>query len=171
MPAWPALQLRAHAPVASTDPARHPMLLALLATPFLVALLVALCHRVSRRTIGWIAGLGPIAGLALLLPFSGEIMNGAVPEQRLSWLPQAGLDLSVRLDGLAWMFALLVLAIGGLIVMYARYYLSSHDSAPRFFAYLMLFMGAMLGMVVAGNLLMLVVFWELTSISSFLLIG
>jgi multicomponent K+:H+ antiporter subunit A len=147
------------------------MLLALLATPFLVALLVALCHRVSRRTIGWIAGLGPIVGLALLLPFSGEIMNGAVPEQRLSWLPQAGLDLSVRLDGLAWMFALLVLAIGGLIVMYARYYLSSQDSAPRFFAYLMLFMGAMLGMVVAGNLLMLVVFWELTSISSFLLIG
>jgi multicomponent K+:H+ antiporter subunit A len=147
------------------------MLLALLATPFTAALLVALCHRVSRRTIGWIAGLGPIAGLALLLPLSGEVMNGAVPEQRLSWLPQAGLDLSVRLDGLAWMFALLVLAIGGLIVMYARYYLSSHDSAPRFFAYLMLFMGAMLGMVVAGNLLMLVVFWELTSISSFLLIG
>jgi multicomponent K+:H+ antiporter subunit A len=55
--------------------------------------------------------------------------------------------------------------------MYARYYLSSQDSAPRFFAYLLLFMGAMLGMVVAGNLLLLVVFWELTSISSFLLIG
>ena len=77
----------------------------------------------------------------------------------------------LRLDGLAWMFAGLVLGIGVLIVMYARYYISSRDSAPRFFAYLLLFMGSMLGMVIAGNLLLLVVFWELTSISSFLLIG
>ncbi|MBX3726552.1 MAG: monovalent cation/H+ antiporter subunit A [Xanthomonadales bacterium] len=148
-----------------------PMLLALLATPFLAALLVAFGHRLSRRATGWLAALGPIAGLALLLPHTPAVMSGQVPQAALAWLPQAGLSLSVRLDGLAWMFALLVLAIGGLIVMYARYYLSSKDSAPRFFAYLLLFMGAMLGLVVAGNLLMLVVFWELTSISSFLLIG
>lgn len=147
------------------------MLLALLATPFLIAVLVALNHGASRRVIGWLAGLGPILGLALLLPYSGQVIQGEIPQISLIWIPQAGLSLGVRLDGLAWMFALLVLAIGGLIVMYARYYLSSKDSAPRFYAYLLLFMGAMLGMVLASNLLMLVVFWELTSISSFLLIG
>jgi multicomponent K+:H+ antiporter subunit A len=147
------------------------MLLALLAIPFVVAALVALANRATRRTTGWIAAAGPIAGLAMLLPYSRDIMNGHVPQASLAWLPEAGLSLAVRLDGLAWMFALMVLVIGGLIVMYARYYLDARDNAPRFFAYLLLFMGAMLGLVVAGNLLMLVVFWELTSISSFLLIG
>ena len=87
------------------------------------------------------------------------------------WIPQIGLDMALRLDGLAWMFASMVLGIGALVVMYAHYYLSPRDSATRFYACLLLFMGAMLGMVLAGNLVLLVVFWELTSISSFLLIG
>src|SRR5690606_5310321 len=71
----------------------------------------------------------------------------------------------------AWMFAVLVLGIGGLVVMYAHYYLGPEEKARRFFGYLLLFMGSMLGVVLAGNLLLMVVFWELTSISSFLLIG
>src|SRR5690606_10377257 len=87
------------------------------------------------------------------------------------WLPQIGLDFTLRVDGLAWMFAGLVLGIGALVVLYARYYLSSQDNAHRFYCYLLLFMGAMLGMVLSGNLLLLVIFWELTSITSFLLIG
>src|SRR3970282_786960 len=82
-----------------------------------------------------------------------------------------GRALSRRLDALAGMFALMVLGIGGLVVMYAHYYLGPREDVPKFSAYLLLFMGAMLGMVVAGNLLLLAVFWELTSISSFLLIG
>ncbi|MBP0657399.1 hypothetical protein J8J20_26360, partial [Mycobacterium tuberculosis] len=76
-----------------------------------------------------------------------------------------GLAFSVRLDGLAWMFAGMVLAIGALVVMYAHYYLSAKDNAHRFYCYLLLFMGAMLGMVLSGNLLLLMVFWEMTSIS------
>ncbi len=147
------------------------MLHLLLATPFVAALIVALAHRAPRRVIGWLAAAAPLLCLALLVPFTGPVLEGQVPRAVIDWVPQIGLALDVRLDGLAWMFALLVLAIGVLVVMYARYYLSARDSAPRFFAFLLLFMGAMLGMVLAGNLLMMVVFWELTSISSFLLIG
>ena len=80
-------------------------------------------------------------------------------------------DFTLRPDGLAWMFAGLVLGIGALVVLYARYYLSQQDNAHRFYCYLLLFMGAMLGMVLSGNLLLLMIFWEMTSISSFLLIG
>jgi multicomponent K+:H+ antiporter subunit A len=75
------------------------------------------------------------------------------------------------MDGLAWTFALVICAIGALVVLYARYYLSTEDPPARFFAYLLAFMGAMLGVVLADNLILLVVFWELTSLSSFLLIG
>lgn len=147
------------------------MLYLLMATPFIASLLVALAYRAPRRLLAWLAGAAPLVGLLLLVPFTPEVMRGEIPKAIIPWAPQAGLDLYIRLDGLAWMFSLLVLAIGVLVVMYARYYLSSKDSAARFFAFLLLFMGAMLGMVLSGNLLMLVVFWELTSISSFLLIG
>src|SRR5690606_30320793 len=74
-------------------------------------------------------------------------------------------------DGFAWMFAMLVTAIGALVVLYARYYMSPSDPVPRFFAFLLAFMGSMLGVVTAGNLIQLVFFWELTSLFSFLLIG
>ncbi|MFN3842017.1 MAG: monovalent cation/H+ antiporter subunit A [Rehaibacterium terrae] len=147
------------------------MLHTLLALPFLAALLIAVSRGASRRVIAWLAGLAPLAGLALLAALTPEVLAGAIPRASFAWIPQAGLAFTLRLDGLAWMFAGLVLAIGALIVLYARYYLSGQDSATRFFALLMLFMGAMLGVVTAGNLLLLVVFWELTSISSFLLIG
>jgi multicomponent K+:H+ antiporter subunit A len=147
------------------------LLEALLATPFALSLLIALNRRAPRPVIALLAGLGPIIGLILLAMMTPAVMDGQIPATFRDWIPQAGLALSLRLDGLAWMFALLVLGIGGLIVLYAAYYLDPGDSAPRFFAFLMLFMGAMLGMVLAGNLLLLVVFWELTSISSFLLIG
>ncbi|MGY0505602.1 monovalent cation/H+ antiporter subunit A [Luteimonas sp. e5] len=141
----------------------------LLCLPFLAALLMPFVG--SRRQAAWLAASAPLLGLLLLARFAPRVMSEAVPYFHQPWLPSLGLDLSLRMDGLAWMFALLVLAIGALIVLYAAYYLSPKDSARRFFGYLLLFMGAMLGLVIAGNLLLMVVFWELTSISSFLLIG
>ena len=89
----------------------------------------------------------------------------------MPWLPALGLDFGLRLDGLAWLFALLITGIGALVVLYAAWYLDPADPAPRFFTFLLLFMGAMLGVVLADNLILLVLFWELTSLSSFLLIG
>ena len=147
------------------------MLGLLLATPFVLALLVGLLPTGRRRTAAWLAGLAPVSGLVLLGLMTPEVLSGAGVRSLVPWVPGIGLDLSLRLDGLAWMFAGLVLGIGALIVLYARYYLSEADSMPRFLSFLLLFMGAMLGMVVAGNLILLAVFWELTSISSFLLIG
>src|SRR5688572_6943976 len=75
------------------------------------------------------------------------------------------------MDGFAWLFALLVAFIGALVVLYARYYMSAQDPVPRFFSFLMAFMGAMLGTVLSGNLIQLVVFWELTGLTSFMLIA
>lgn len=148
------------------------MLELLLALPFLLCLPVALANRSARRRIAWLAGLAPLGGLVLLGLASTDLLReGAVLRVSHAWLPQIGLAFSLHLDGLAWMFAGLVLGIGGLIVLYAHYYLDPEDSAPRFFAFLLLFMGSMLGMVLASNLLLLAIFWELTSISSFLLIG
>jgi len=143
----------------------------LLALPFLMAALIALHARLSRTAAAWLAGAAPLLGLALLGAMTPAVLDGAVLRQSWPWLPQIGLDLTLRLDGLAWMFAGLVLGIGALVVLYAHYYLSAQDSARRFYSCLLLFMGAMLGMVLSGNLLLLMVFWELTSISSFLLIG
>ena len=86
-------------------------------------------------------------------------------------MPTLGLDFTLRMDGFAWLFAVLVTGIGFLVVLYARYYMSPDDPVPRFFSFLLAFMGAMLGVVLSGNLIQLVFFWELTSLFSFLLIG
>ena len=146
------------------------MLETILALPFASAVLVALL-RLPRKATAWLAGAAPLLGMLLLALLTPQVLEGGIPLARHGWMPSLGLDFVLRLDGLAWLFAWLVLGIGALVVLYAAYYLSPRDSAPRFFCYLLLFMGAMLGMVLSGNLLLLVVFWELTSITSFLLIG
>ena len=89
----------------------------------------------------------------------------------LYWLPALGVNFSLRMDGFAWMFAALVTGVGFLVVLYARYYMSPADPVPRFFSFFLAFMGSMLGVVLSGNLIQLVFFWELTSLFSFLLIG
>jgi multicomponent K+:H+ antiporter subunit A len=101
----------------------------------------------------------------------GEVSDGGVVRASVDWLPQWGLSLSLRLDGLAWLFALLVSGVGTLVVFYARYYMAPADPVPRFFSFLLAFMGAMLGIVLSGNLVQLAVFWELTSFTSFMLIA
>ncbi len=146
-------------------------LLLLLALPFVGSAVAALLPTNARNLESSWAGLVALAvavPLALRYP---EVANGGVVSERLIWLPSLGLDLVVRLDGFAWMFAMLVSGMGLLVVVYARYYLSPDDPAARFYSLLLGFMGAMLGVVVSGNLLQLVLFWELTSIFSFLLIG
>src|SRR5690606_25169007 len=77
----------------------------------------------------------------------------------------------LRLDALAWLFCILVFGIGLLVILYARYYMSPRDPVSRFYAFLLAFMGSMLGVVLSGNLIQLAMFWEMTSLASFLLIG
>jgi multicomponent K+:H+ antiporter subunit A len=147
-------------------------LLAVILMPLLAGILVPLVlARRSRNTIAWsVAGVSA-ASLALIIWEGHAVMSGTLHIQSYAWLPELGLNLAFRLDGLSLMFSILILAIGLLIILYARYYLSPADPAGKFYALLMLFMAAMLGVVLSENLLLLVVFWELTSIASFLLIG
>ncbi len=146
-------------------------LLWILLLPFLGSAFVALLPSSARGTAAWTAGIVTLTAGALLATLAPAVFAGEVLRISWPWLPALGVAFGLRLDGLAFLFALLILGIGALVVVYARYYLSEEDSAPRFYAFLLLFMGAMLGVVTAGNLVLLVVFWELTSLSSFLLIG
>ncbi len=139
--------------------------------PFVAALLAPLVQRAARPFAGWVLALVP-AGLFLLLLTMVEpvIATGAI-SARIGWIPAFGLDLSFVVDGLSLTFALTISGIGTLIVLYSGAYLKGHSHLGRFFAFLLAFMGAMLGLVLADNMLALFMFWELTSVTSFLLIG
>ena len=127
--------------------------------------------RHSRNAAAWAVAGVTAASLGLLLSMAPSIFAGEKIIQSWPWLVELGLNFSFRLDGFGLLFAFLILAIGLLIILYARYYLSDEDPIGKFYAFLMMFMAAMLGVVLTENLLLLIVFWELTSISSFLLIG
>jgi len=143
----------------------------IVALPFLAAVLIASCGARARAASPWLAFAAPLAGLGLLANARAGMTAGGVLVWHRAWVPQLGLSLSLRLDGLSFMFAALVLAIGLLVFVYARYYLAGSESLPRLYLLLLLFMGSMLGVVLSENLLLLAMFWELTSVVSFLLIG
>lgn len=146
-------------------------LLLIILLPLLGALLPPLTERFGRNICAWSAAVGPLIAFALLLAYLPALFSEQIYGYELEWLPQLGLDFSLRLDGLGMVFALLIVGIGLLVIFYARYYLHQEDSLGRLYALLQLFMMAMLGIVLADNILLLIVFWELTSLSSFLLIG
>lgn len=146
-------------------------LIVLLLLPFVGSCLAAVLPHNARNAESILAGLVALVGtvqVALLYP---QVAHGGVIREEFLWLPSLGLNLVLRMDGFAWLFSLLVLGIGTLVSLYARYYMSPQDPVPRFFAFFLAFMGAMLGLVISGNLIQLVFFWELTSLFSFLLIG
>ncbi|MHB1224178.1 MAG: hydrogen gas-evolving membrane-bound hydrogenase subunit E [Gemmatimonadaceae bacterium] len=127
----------------------------------------------GRRAAGWLIALIPAALFVAFLGNSSAIEAGAVITQHVPWAPTLGIDVALRLDGFSFLFALLITGIGSLVVVYAGAYMSDESDADRarFFTLLLLFMTAMLGAVLSDNLLVLFVFWEGTSILSFLLIG
>jgi multicomponent K+:H+ antiporter subunit A len=124
-----------------------------------------------RGRTAWLAATVTAASLVLLLLQVPIIIGGEELRASTPWVPEIGLNLGLRLDGLSLMFALLITGIGLLIILYAHSYLGKDDPVGKFYSTLMLFMAAMLGIVLSDNLLLLMVFWELTSISSFLLVG
>ncbi len=139
--------------------------------PFLGAALTAWAGHHGRLWSAYAATAVTFGVLMLLLPSVTAVIEGESLVQRHEWLDAAGLTIAFRLDGLAMLFTLMILAIGLLVILYARYYLAERDPMGRFYAYLLLFQGSMLGVVLSENLIQLLVFWELTSISSFLLIS
>lgn len=125
----------------------------------------------SRKVTAFAALGVSLSSLSLLLLQAKDVLNGATVTQTWSWLPQLGINLSFRLDALGLLFCLLISGIGTLIYIYAYYYLNPRNSLSKLYLLLMLFMAAMLGISLSNNLILLLVFWELTSISSFLLVG
>jgi multicomponent K+:H+ antiporter subunit A len=147
------------------------VLFALLLLPFLALPAVALAASASRRAGGLAAGFTMAAGLVLLGLLAPPVFAGETLVATLPWLGNWGLDLSLRLDGLGLLFVILINGIGLLIVLYAYYYMPEYDGLGRFTLTLLAFAGGMLGVVLAENILLMLVFWEITSLSSFLLIA
>ena len=139
--------------------------------PFGAALVAALLPQNARNAEAWLAGSVAVIGLGVMIYLFPQVDNGGVVRQEISWIPALGLSLILRLDGFSWLFGMLITGVGFLVVLYARYYMSPKDPVPRFFAFFLAFMGSMLGLVLSGNIIQLVIFWELTSLTSFLLIG
>jgi len=148
-----------------------PQLLTLVFLPLVGSLIAALLPANARNRESTLAGLIGLACTLQTALYFPRIANGGVIRQTFSWIPSIGLEFSLRMDGFAWLFCMLVLGIGTLVVLYARYYMSPADPVPRFFSFFLAFMGAMAGVVLSGNLIQIAFFWELTSLFSFLLIG
>jgi multicomponent K+:H+ antiporter subunit A len=139
--------------------------------PFFGAMIAAFMSKFNRLAPAWSALVITLISTAVLSQLSHFPFEDQTVIQSWAWIESIGLEFAFRLDGLGLLFAYLILVIGLLVIIYARYYISSKDSMGRFYSYLLLFMGSMLGIVLSENVIQLVIFWELTSLSSFLLIS
>ena len=148
-----------------------PALILCLAVIFIAAAVAPLLVRLMGDRAAWLLALAPFSAFAMLLAQAGAVGAGEVVVLQFDWFSALGTSFSMRLDGLSLLMATLVTGIGGFIVIYAGGYMHGHPQLGRFFLYLLAFMGAMLGLVLSDNLILLFVFWELTSITSYLLIG
>jgi multicomponent K+:H+ antiporter subunit A len=132
----------------------------------------ALARRMPSRSLGWLLSTAPAAAFILLIMATlPAVQSAGAVETRLPWMPSLGLEAVFYFDSLSALFALLITGIGTLVVIYAGYYLAGDPGGPRFQSYLLLFMTSMLGVVLAGDIVTLFLFWEGTSVTSFLLIG
>ncbi|QGQ47833.1 Na+/H+ antiporter subunit A [Metabacillus sediminilitoris] len=142
-------------------------------SPFIIAILVPFLHNYFQKIhTGWFILPLPILLFVYFLSLISSTMNGETIRNTASWIPSLGINFTAYIDGLGLLFALLITGIGALVILYSIYYLSKvKEQLNTFYVYLLLFMGAMLGVVLSDNLIVLYTFWELTSLSSFLLIG
>ncbi len=134
---------------------------------FTASALAPFLHRLTQRLTGWFLALVPLAMLMLVM----QQATTATPYTSLDWSPELGIQLAFAVDGLSLLFVVLICVIGALILIYAGGYMGKHAELGQLYAFLMLFMVSMFGLVLADHLITLFIFWELTSISSFLLIG
>src|SRR5690554_805419 len=139
--------------------------------PFLGAIAAPLFAQGGRTAIAIASSVPALIALAALFPHWSVLSAGGTVLHTYEWLPVLGLSFSFRLDGLALLFALLILVIGLLVIIYSHYYLKASENVAKFYSLLLCFKGSMLGIVLSGNLLLMLIFWELTSLTSFLLIS
>jgi NADH:ubiquinone oxidoreductase subunit 5 (subunit L)/multisubunit Na+/H+ antiporter MnhA subunit len=141
--------------------------------PFILAIFVPLLYKYVRQIhTGWFVLTLPVLLFTYLIQYIPVVSRGESTIASLDWIPSLDIYYTVYVDGLGLLFSLLITGIGSLVVLYSIYYLSKNTEAlHNFYVYLLMFMGAMLGVVLSDNLMVLYVFWELTSLSSFLLIA
>lgn len=147
------------------------ILITSLAVIFIAGSIAPLLVRYLGDRAAWLLALAPFGAFAMFMVQAGVIGAGEALVYQVDWFSALEASFSLKLDGLSLLMALLVTGIGGFIVIYAGGYMHGHPQLGRFFLYLLWFMGAMLGLVLSDNLILLFVFWELTSITSYLLIG
>jgi len=140
-------------------------------TAFIASPLAPVVHGATKKYASYILATVPGALFLYFLTFLGSVSAGEVTRTSLPWLGSLGVNLSLYVDGLSLLFSLLITGIGTLIIIYAGSYLKGRKHLGRLYAFLLLFMGSMLGVVLSDNMIALFVFWELTSLSSYLLIG
>ena len=147
-------------------------MLVLVAVHALAAVIAPVLVRLLGRRALYLLAAVPAAALVWALTRTGQVRSGRPVVETVTWVPQLGLDLALRMGTLSWLLVLLVGGVGALVLIYsARYFHSDDPSLGRFAAVFVAFAGAMLGLVVSDDLLLLYVFWELTTVFSYLLIG
>ncbi|MBT8046268.1 MAG: hypothetical protein KJN67_03780, partial [Pontiella sp.] len=146
-------------------------MLILLSICFIAALSAPWVYRICPKYTGAKLVAAPLAMFVWLLKKLSDVMHGHPVEQQFSWVKSLGLELAFYLDGLSLLFSLLISGIGILIILYTQGYFKGHPQQGRFLMYIMAFMASMLGVVLADHLLLVFIFWELTSFTSYLLIG
>lgn len=138
---------------------------------FALSLAAPWIQRLGRAWTGWALALLPLGLVIYFASLIGRITTGGPVTVSYPWVPSLGINFSFYLDGLSLVFALLISGIGSLVIIYGGGYLAGHSQLGRFYAYILMFMASMLGLVLADNIITLFIFWELTSLSSYLLIG
>lgn len=139
--------------------------------PFLLALAVPAVEKLIKHRVGWFASLIAFISFLLVISFVPLVIHGEHFQASVEWIPSMGIEYSIYVDGLSILFGLIITGIGIIIMSYSNAYMGHKEDLPRYYQWLLLFMGSMLGMVFAANTIMLFIFWELTSITSFMLIG
>lgn len=147
------------------------MLLLAILLPFLAVFILPILAPILQRKLGWAIAVVPLFLFFYFASFLPQVAGGVPVIIDYQWVPQMGINFSIYLDGLALLFALVITGLGFFIVAYSVSYLGKEENLSNFYTFILLFMGSMLGVVTTGNLLVLYIFWELTSVSSFLLIG
>lgn len=141
--------------------------------PFIFAIFVPFFYKyLPRIHTGWFVFVVPVALFAYLLSYIPLIARGQTSYETVNWIPSLGINFTAYVDGLSLIFGLLISGVGALVVLYSVYYMAKEREAlHNFYVYLLMFMGAMMGLVFSDNIIVLYLFWELTSVSSFLLIA
>lgn len=138
---------------------------------FTIAFLAPLLFKVSRKYAAYISALVPLALFIYFASKASAVLDGNILSDNFNWIPSLGINISLKLDGIGLLFSLIITGIGTVVFFYAAGYMKDYKYINRFYLYLLIFMTSMLGLVLSDNLFAIFVFWELTSISSYLLIG